>query len=144
MNSHLSSTGVFLGSEHGKHASCGKGPRIVAITVLLLVCAFAVGASAGLAKEKKPVTRTVSGVVLDEAENEIEGATIELTDLQTGKLVAIYSQEGGQYHFSDLLPSHDYKVKAMFKGSSSEVRQISSIDTRLRVVINLTIPGPKP
>lgn len=90
------------------------------------------------------MTRTVSGVVLDEAENGIEGATIELTDLQTEKLVAIYSQEGGQYHFSDLLPSHDYKIKATFKGSSSEVRQISSIDTRLRVVINLTIPGPKP
>lgn len=143
MNSHLSSTGVFLGSEHGKHVSCGKVPRMVAITALLLVWAWGLCAS-GLAKERKPVTRTVSGVVLDEAENGIEGATIELTDLQTEKLVAIYSQEGGQYHFSDLLPSHDYKIKATFKGSSSEVRQISSIDTRLRVVINLTIPGPKP
>jgi hypothetical protein len=142
VNSHLSSTGVFLGSEHGRHASCGKGPRRVAITAILLVWAWGLCAS-GLAKEKKPVTRTVSGVVLDEAENGIEGATVELADVQTGKLVAVYSQEGGQYHFSDLLPSHDYKIKATFKGSSSEGRQISSIDTRMRVVINLTIPGPK-
>jgi hypothetical protein len=97
----------------------------------------------GLAREKKPVTKTVSGVVLDEAENGIEGATIELTDLQTGKLVAIYSQEKGQYSLSGLLPSHDYKIEASFKGSSSEVRQISSFDTRMRLVINLTIPRPK-
>jgi hypothetical protein len=142
VNSHLSSTGVFLGSERGRHAPRGKGPRMVAITAILLVWAWGLCAS-GLAKEKKPVTRTVSGVVLDEAENGIEGATIELIDLQTGKLVAVYSQEGGQYHFFGLFPSHDYKIKATFKGSSSEGRQISSIDTRLRVVINLTIPGPK-
>jgi hypothetical protein len=116
---------------------------MVVIPAILLVWAWGLCAS-GLAKEKQPVTRTVSGVVLDEAENGIEGATIELTDLQTGKVVAIYSQKGGQYLFSNLLPSHDYKIKATFKGSSSEVRQISSIDTRSRVVLNLTIPGPNP
>ena len=66
-----------------------------------------------------------------------------MTDVQTGKLVAIYSQEGGQYHLSDLLPSHDYKIKAAFKGVSSETRQVSSMDTRPRPVINLTISGLK-
>lgn len=142
MNSHLSSTGVFPGSWHARHESGSRGLRRITITALLLVWAWGLCAS-GLAKEKKPVTRTVSGVVLDEAENGIEGATVELADVQTGKRVAVYSQEGGQYHFSDLLPSHDYKIKATFKGSSSEGRQISSIDTRMRVVINLTIPGPK-
>jgi hypothetical protein len=116
---------------------------MVAITAILLVWALGLCAS-GLAKEKKPVTRTVSGVVLDEAENGIEGATVELTDVQTGKLIAVYSQEGGQYRFYGLLPSHDYKIKATFKGSSSDVRQVSSVDTRMRVVLNLTIPGLKP
>ena len=36
---------------------------------------------------------------MDEAENTIQGATIELTDLQTEKVLDIYSQEAGQYQF---------------------------------------------
>jgi hypothetical protein len=142
VNFHLVSTGAFQGSRRGKYASCRKGLSNIVIAALLMVCAWGSCAS-GLAKEKPPTTKTVSGVVLDEAENGIEGATIELTDLQTGKLMAIYSQEKGQYSLSGLLPSHDYKIKASFKGSSSEVRHISSFDTRMRIVINLTLPGPK-
>jgi hypothetical protein len=115
---------------------------MVVVAAFLLVCAPGLCPS-GLAREKPPTTKTVSGVVLDEAQNGIEGATIELTDLQTGKLLAIYSQEKGQYSFSGLLPSHDYKIRATWKGASSEVRQVSSLDARMRVVMNLTIPGPK-
>jgi hypothetical protein len=102
------------------------------------------GAPGALAKEKKVISRTVSGAVLDEADNGIAGATVQLTDLQTGKKVAIYSQEEGQYHFSDLQPRHDYEVQASFHGSSSAVRKVSSADIRNRIVINLTIPGTKP
>ena len=74
------------------------------------------GAGTGLAKDKTPTTRTVSGVVMDEAENPIQGAMIELTDLQTKKVLDIYSQEGGQYQFTDLRFDHDYTVKATYKG----------------------------
>ena len=63
--------------------------------------------------------------MFDEAENTIQGATIELTDIQTGKVLDIYSQEGGQYQLSDLRFDHDYTVKATYKGLSSEVRRIS-------------------
>jgi len=126
----------------GRHKFAGQAPRIMAATVLFF--AWTVGWSpGGVAKEKKPPTRTVSGVVQDEQDNGIEGATIELTDVQTGKVLDIYSQEGGRYQFADLSPMHDYKIKATFKGSSSEERQASSFDPRTRLVINLTIPGPK-
>jgi fructose 1,6-bisphosphatase len=116
---------------------------LAVVTALLLAGVLVFGFATGLAKEKKSTSRTVSGLVLDETENGIEGATIELTDVQTGKVVAIYSQEGGQYHLSDLLPSHDYKIKATFKGASSEIRQVSSMDTRPHPVINLTLSGLK-
>jgi len=141
VNSYLPTAGVFQGSKQGRHESGSRVSRRVALTALLL--ALVLCASAGLAKQKASLTRTVSGVVLDEAENGIEGATVELTDVQTGKNLALYSQETGQYVFAGLLPSHDYTIKATFRGASSEVRQISSIDPRPRVVINLTIPGPK-
>jgi hypothetical protein len=94
------------------------------------------------AKEKPPSTLKVSGVVTDKAENGISGAVVTLKDLQTGKTIAIYTGVNGQYQFSDLDPHHDYQIQASFHGLASETRQISSLDTRRKLVINLTIPPP--
>jgi hypothetical protein len=115
-------------------------PAVAAVTLMLLGAVLFLGTATGHGKEKKPQTRTISGVVSDDAENPIAGAMVELTDLQTSKVLDIYSQEGGQYQFADLSFSHDYTVKATYKGSSSEVRQVSSIEMRTRLVLNLTIP----
>ena len=111
--------------------------------ITLILAGMALITPAGWGKEKKPPSRTLSGLVLDEEGNTIEGASVELTDLQTNKVIAVYSQEEGQYQFTDLNFSHDYKVKATFKGASSEVRQISSLDSRPRYVRNLKIPTKK-
>jgi hypothetical protein len=117
-------------------------PKLTALTLLLLVGVLLGGAVTGLAKEKKPPSKTVSGVVMDEADNFIQGATVELTDLQTRKVLDIYSQEGGQYQFADLRLDHDYTVQARYKNSSSQVRKVSSFDTRTRPVLNLTLHKP--
>ena len=101
--------------------------------------------ASGLAakKQKAPTTKTVSGTVKDGAENGINGATVTLKDLTTGKTVAIYTEADGHYQFADLDPRHDYEIQASFKGVSSETRKIiSSIDTRMKLVIDLTIPPP--
>ena len=100
--------------------------------------------ASGLAakKQKGPTTKTVSGMVLDKADNGIGGAEVTLKDLQTGKVLAIYAEANGQYQFTDLDPHHDYEIKATFKGVASEARQVSSFDTRWKLVLNLTIPPP--
>jgi len=98
---------------------------------------------AGLAKKKPPPMRTVKGVVFDEAQNPIEGATVELADLQTNKVVDIYSQEDGSYKFIDIRFDHDYTIKAMFKGLSSETRKISMFETRSVLNFNLTLTKPQ-
>jgi hypothetical protein len=108
----------------------------------VLAVAWLLHAPGLAAKQKAPTTKTVSGVVTDKAENGISGATVTLKDLQTGKTVAIYSDVNGHYRFSDLDPHHDYEIQASFKAVSSETRQVSSFDTRMRLVINLTIPPP--
>jgi hypothetical protein len=94
------------------------------------------------AKQKAPTTKTVRGVVMDKAENGISGAEVTLKDLQTGKTLAISADANGEYRFSDLDPHHDYEIKASYKGGTSETRQVSSVDTRMRLVLNLTIPPP--
>lgn len=114
------------------------------VSLLFFLAALGVLATVtGLAKEKKPPSKTVSGVVFDAAGKIIDGATVELKDLQTGNVLDIYSQEGGQYQFAGLSFDHDYKVKAMYKGASSEERQISSLDMRARPVMNLTLAKAK-
>jgi hypothetical protein len=118
----------------------GKAWRLAALAV---VCSVALSLP-GLTAKEKHVTKTITGAVLDESDNGIAGAVVGLTDLQTGKKVAAYTGEGGHYRFSDLSPTHDYEVQATYKGSSSDVRKVSSVDTRMRIVINLTIPGARP
>ena len=116
--------------------------EMTALTLLLLGGILLWGTVTALAKEKAPQTRTVRGVTMDEANNLIQGAVVELTDLQTKKVVDVYSQEGGQYQFTDLRFDHDYTVQARYKNLSSEVRQVSSLDTRTPLVLNLTLHKP--
>ncbi len=93
----------------------------------------------GLVAKEKKVTKTIAGVVLDAADNPVVGATVELNDVQVGKKFAKYSQESGKYQFADLDPKHDYEVQASFKGMTSEVRRVSSLDDRRLVVLNFTL-----
>ena len=125
--------------NQGRRESSRPGRRLTALTLLLLSGIFLWGAVTGLAKEKKPQTRTVRGVTMDEAGNLIQGAAIELNDLQTKQVLDIYSQEDGRYQFTDLRFDHDYTVQATSKGATSEVRQVSSLDTRTPLVLNLTL-----
>jgi hypothetical protein len=114
---------------------------LAACLVFFCMIAFYVAPVSG--KKKKPVSRTVTGVVLDGSENPIVGASVELTDTVSGKKVGIYSQEDGKYLFADLNPNHDYELLARQNNLNSDVRKVSSLDDRDRIVINLRIPPPK-
>lgn len=113
------------------------------VAAWLVVCVLAGPASPAWAKKKAKVSRTVVGVVLDANDNPIVGASVELTDKQTGKKVAIYSADEGKYSIGDLDPYHDYQIQALSKNLSSEVRQVSSLDDRDKIVIILRVPPPK-
>jgi len=123
--------------------SSRRGVKFTALTLMLVVGVLLLGAIAAWAKDHQPTTRTISGTVYDQSENSISGASVELTDVQTGKVLDIYSNEAGQYQYTDLRFDHDYTVKGMYKGLSSEMRHISILETRWTLVLNLTIPIPK-
>jgi len=80
---------------------------------------------------------------LDGTENPIVGASVELTDVTSGKKIDIYSADGGHYSFSDLDPLHDYEVKALSQNISSGVHKVSTLDDRNNIVVILRIPPPK-
>ncbi len=130
-------------------ASCRRPSfcRVLIPAALTLMCVSALlftGTMTGLAKDKTPQTRVVSGQVMDGADNGIVGASVELKDLQTGKVLDIYSQDGGRYQFAGLRFDHDYTVQANYKGLYSESRQVSSLETRTPLVLNLTIAKTNP
>ena len=125
--------GVTAGRRTARGLVC-----LLALSALqLFLCA-----DNGLAKKKQEIPRTVSGRVLDEADNGISGAVVELTDLQTGKKFATFSEEGGRYTFSGLERTHDYEVKASYKGAPSEARKASSLGEQ-QLILNLRIPPPQ-
>jgi hypothetical protein len=136
-------TGIAsLGNALARRGYQRRRLKPVVLMLMLAAIVLLLGVATGAAKDKQPTTRIVSGTVYDDAQNTILGATIELTDTQTGKVLDIYSQESGEYQYDGLRFDHDYTVKAIYKGSSSEVRRISMFETRWHLVVNLTVPKP--
>lgn len=121
----------------------GKERHALGRVLLLAVCALLVVSAALSARQRKAAVRVVSGVVVNPQEHPLRGAVVEMTDVQTGKQQAIYTQADGRYEFGGLNPNHDYHLQAKYKGLKSEVRTASSFDTRDHIVLNLTVPPPK-
>ncbi|HXH49210.1 MAG TPA: carboxypeptidase-like regulatory domain-containing protein [Terriglobia bacterium] len=118
--------------------------RVCAIAVALGALWLAFDPAPLTAKKKGPPTsKTVVGQVFDASDNPIAGAAVEMTDLSTNKTSAIYTGPDGRFTFTDIKFTKDYQFKAHFKGQSSEVRKVSSWDTRTDMVLNLHIPAPK-
>ena len=127
-----------------RNSSAVRSLDLWVLAAAVMVTAWALGMSAPslAAKDNKP-TRLVTGIVSDEADNPIAGATVTLTDLQTGKKSASYTSGEGRYQFSGLEFTRDYEVQATHKGLSSKVRRVSTIDPRRNITFNLRVPPPK-
>lgn len=128
------------GSRFGFGALSGRYVLRGAMALPVAVALF--GPLQAVAKKRPPATKTVTGKVLDAHGNGIADAVVTLTDLANSKKIAVYSQQGGAFQFSGLDFDHDYDLRASYKGISSEVRKISSWDTRERLVMYLHIPPP--
>jgi hypothetical protein len=122
--------------------SLRRAKKLAALTLAFAGGILLLGVAATWAKDQRPTSRTVTGVVMDDGETFIQGAMVELKDLQTKKVLDIYSQKDGKYQFTDLRFDHDYTIQASYNGLSSELRQVSSIDTRWTLVLNLTLLKP--
>lgn len=106
-----------------------------------MVAAF--GSRLAAKKPAPPVTKTISGAVLDQSNNGVPGASVVLTDLEAHKGDAIYSGANGVYAFSGLNPNDDYRLQAKYKDRVSDVREVSSLDSRMDIAINLVLSSKK-
>lgn len=130
---------IFCGSHRGLNEA---KPKSVWVGLGLCLLTLMLFEPLGAAKQKPPATKTISGQVLNASSEGILGASVLLTDLQTHKTDAIYSGANGAYNFSGLDTHHDYQIQAKYNGMTSGAREVSSLDPRLQIVVNLTIaPG---
>jgi hypothetical protein len=113
---------------------------VAAVFCLLFLFLFA-----GAAQDSKKETqlRTVRGVVSDKSENPMPNSVVFLKNLRTNAVRSNFADTEGNYRFSGLDPNADYEVHAEFEGAKSPVKNVSSLDSRKEMVINLKIDRKK-
>jgi hypothetical protein len=113
--------------------------------IVRFVLLFAIAASVAFAqgsKHEAPL-RTVRGVVLDRADSPLPQSIVFLKNMRTNDVRSSYSDETGNYRFSGLDLNVDYEIHAEKDGAKSNVRTITSFDTRKEIVLNLKIDKRK-
>jgi hypothetical protein len=113
---------------------------MVGIFSLLFLFVFA-GASQDSKKETQ--LRTVRGVVTDKSDNPLPNSVVFLKNLRTNSVRSNFADSEGNYRFSGLDPNADYEVHAELEGAKSPARNVSYLDSRREMVINLKIERKK-
>ena len=87
--------------------------------------------------------KTVRGLVLDKSENGVSTAVVFLKNVRSNQVRSYIADRQGNYRFSGLDPNADYELYAEKDGAKSQVRNISSFDSRTDIVLNLKIADKK-
>ena len=90
-------------------------------------------------KEKAPTSRTVTGKVVDESGQPLEGAMVTVTNTKTNEKTNFFTKKDGRYNFEDLSFTIDYDLQARYKNLKSEPRKLSQYDRTANVVRILEI-----
>jgi hypothetical protein len=114
--------------------------KILAAAFIALFSALLLGAQN--AKHDSQL-KTVRGVVTDKSDNPIEGAVVYLSNTRTTQVRSNISTKSGDYRFSGIDPNAEYELYAEKDGAKSQVRNISSFDSRLDIVLNLKLGKKK-
>jgi hypothetical protein len=83
--------------------------------------------------------RTIAGKVVDDTETPTGGATVFLKNLKTKNVKSFTSQPDGAFRFAQVGMVDDYEVWAERGKSKSNVRTISSFDSRKEVQFDLKL-----
>jgi hypothetical protein len=114
--------------------------KILAAAFIALFSALLLGAQD--AKHESQL-KTVRGVIVDKSDNPIEGGVVFLKNVRTNQVRSNISTKSGDYRFSGIDPNAEYELYAEKDGAKSQVRNISSFDNRLDIVLNLKLDKKK-
>jgi hypothetical protein len=89
--------------------------------------------------QDKENTRSEKGLVVDDAENPIGKAVVQIKNTRTLQVKSFISTDQGQYYFHGLDPNVDYEIKARSGDQESRTRTISTFADRMELVYNLEV-----
>jgi hypothetical protein len=95
-------------------------------------------------KQKAPTTRSVTGKVVDDTGQPLEGALVTLTDVKTHEKTTVITKKDGRYNFDDLSFTLDYELQARYKDGVSSTRKLSQYDHAATAVRILEIGDEPP
>jgi len=110
---------------------------------LLSLLVVAVAGLGWLALAQDSATRSVKGLVTDQAQRPLPEAVVQLKNTKTLQVKSFIADEKGHYYFHGLDPNVDYELKARYEGVSSRVRTVSSFDAQREVIHNFALEIPK-
>ncbi len=113
--------------------------RRAALAAALALPALAVWHPGGTFAHAQQAARTIEGHVFDAGAAPLSGAVIYLQDQKTNVVKSFIAPDDGAYRFGQLPASTDYKVWAMYQGSKSKERLVSSFETKQTVTIDFHI-----
>lgn len=90
-------------------------------------------------KDKAPTARTVTGKVVDDGGQPVEGAIVTLTNMKTHEQRQFITKTDGRFNFDDISFTIDYELNAKHKDLSSDTRKLSQYDHSAKVVRILTL-----
>ncbi len=100
---------------------------------------FALVLATSLFASAEVQSRFLSGKVLNSSDQGIPRAIVYLKNTKTLVIKTYIAEQDGAYHFPGLSPNIDYEVYAEANGKRSDIKSVSSFDTKPRVNINLRI-----
>lgn len=99
----------------------------------LLIC---LAAAAAVAPAQ---TRMVTGKVVAQGGEPLEGAVIQIKNLQSLEIRSFLARADGSFQFTGLNPDIDYEVKASYRGRWSKVHSVSRFSSKPVVEVLITI-----
>jgi len=114
--------------------------KIACICIAILVFA---GIARAQDSKKESQLRTVRGIVTDKSETPLPNSVVFLKNLRTNAVRSSFADSDGNYRFSGLDPNVDYEVHAELEGAKSQVKTVSSFDSRKEITLNLKIERKK-
>ncbi len=114
------------------------------VLVVLLLFALALPLAAEpiavpLSDRHQDSSRTLIGVVSDKNDKPLPNAIVYLKNTKTLTVRTFIADNQASYRFHELSPNVDYEVWAEYQGKKSDVRTLSSFETRANARINLKI-----
>lgn len=113
--------------------------RVFAIAFVALLCAMAVVQAQERGKSDGSVNRILLGQVTNRRDSPVPSAIVYLKNTKNLMVKTYIAAADGSYRFPALSPNVDYQVYAEHQGKRSNVKTLSSFDSRREARINLKI-----